>query len=45
MSLSRKYDRTFHYPFSPGTTSDDRINHQYWENITAIEKIVHTERK
>ncbi|MCD4642002.1 2'-5' RNA ligase, partial [Proteus mirabilis] len=23
---SKKYDRTYHYPFSPGTTSDDRIN-------------------
>ncbi|MCD4610590.1 2'-5' RNA ligase, partial [Proteus mirabilis] len=22
---SKKYDRTYHYPFSPGTTSDDRI--------------------
>lgn len=44
MSLSRKYGRTFHYPFSPGTTNDDRINHQYWENVTAIEKIVHTEK-
>ena len=44
MSLSRKYGRTFHYPFSPGTTSDDRINHQYWENVMTIEKIVHTEK-
>ena len=44
MSLSRKYGRTFHYPFSPGTTSDDRINHQYWEAIASIEKIVHTEK-
>ena len=25
--LSEKYGRTYHYPFSPGTTSDDRINH------------------
>ncbi|MDE6163019.1 MAG: 2'-5' RNA ligase, partial [Bacteroides sp.] len=24
---SKKYGRTYHYPFSPGTTSDDRINH------------------
>jgi len=23
--LSEKYGRTYHYPFSPGTTSDDRI--------------------
>jgi len=44
MSLSRKYGRTFHYPFSPGTASDDRINHGYWEDVSAIEKIVHTEK-
>ncbi len=44
MSLSRKYGRTFHYPFSPGTTSDDRINHEYWKDMTAIKKVVHTEK-
>ena len=44
MSLSRKYGRTLHYPFSPGTTSDDRINHHYWENISQINKVVHTEK-
>ena len=44
MSLSRKYGRTFHYPFSPGTTSDDRINHQYWEAMSQIKKVVHTEK-
>ncbi|NHX34665.1 2'-5' RNA ligase, partial [Escherichia coli] len=27
---SRKYGRTYHYPFSPGTTSDDRINSYWW---------------
>lgn len=41
---SRKYGRTFHYPFSPGTTSDDRINHDYWSDIESIEQIVHTEK-
>ncbi|MCV4933068.1 2'-5' RNA ligase, partial [Escherichia coli] len=25
MNTQRKYGRTWHYPFSPGTTSDDRI--------------------
>ena len=35
--LSEKYGRTYHYPFSPGTTSDDRINHTYWEDIQQIE--------
>ncbi|MEM1119453.1 MAG: RNA ligase family protein [Bacteroidota bacterium] len=44
MSLSRKYGRTFHYPFSPGTTSDDRINHGYWTDVSQIEKLVHTEK-
>ena len=44
MSLSRKYGRTFHYPFSPGTTSDDRINHQYWEDVSRIKQVVHTEK-
>lgn len=42
--LSQKYGRTYHYPFSPGTTSDDRINHTYWENIQQIETLVHTEK-
>lgn len=44
MSLSRKYGRTYHYPFSPGTTSDDRINHQYWEQVSQIGEVVHTEK-
>ena len=44
MSLSRKYGRTYHYPFSPGTTSDDRINFDYWEHLQTIEKVVHTEK-
>lgn len=42
--LSQKYGRTYHYPFSPGTTSDDRINHTYWEDIQQIEAFVHTEK-
>ncbi|MEL6635494.1 MAG: RNA ligase family protein [Bacteroidota bacterium] len=44
MSLSRKYGRTFHYPFSPGTTSDDRIHHHYWEDAVAIGRLIHTEK-
>jgi len=44
MSLSRKYGRTYHYPFSPGTTSDDRINHEYWQDIQLIDQLVHTEK-
>ncbi|WP_340618283.1 RNA ligase family protein [Xenorhabdus entomophaga] len=41
---SRKYGRTFHYPFSPGTTSDDRINHHWWQDIQNIKQLVHTEK-
>ena len=44
MAISRKYSRTFHYPFSPGTTSDDRINHQYEKALTHISNLVHTEK-
>lgn len=42
--LSEKYGRTYHYPFSPGTTSDDRINHTYWEDIQQIATLIHTEK-
>ncbi|AOM42439.1 RNA ligase family protein [Xenorhabdus hominickii] len=41
---SRKYGRTFHYPFSPGTTSDDRINHHWWQDVQKIKQLVHTEK-
>ncbi len=44
MSWSRKYGRTYHYPFSPGTTSDDRINYNWWENVSKIETLIHTEK-
>jgi RNA ligase len=44
MSISKKYGRTYQYPFSPGTTSDDRINHTYWQNIQQIDKLIHTEK-
>ena len=33
MAISQKYGRTYHYPFSPGTTSDARIQHNYWDHI------------
>lgn len=41
---SQKYGRTYHYPFSPGTTSDDRINHMYWDDMQHIETLLHTEK-
>lgn len=44
MSISQKYGRTYHYPFSPGTTSDDRINSNYWEQVSSIPHIIHTEK-
>ena len=44
MAISRKYGRTYHYPFSPGTSSDDRIQHHYWEHISRIPRLVHTEK-
>ncbi len=44
MAISQKYGRTYHYPFSPGTTSDDRIAHDYWEKIQHIPNLIHTEK-
>jgi hypothetical protein len=44
MNISRKYGRTYHYPFSPGTTSDDRINPTYWQDIQQIKTLIHTEK-
>ncbi len=44
MSWSKKYGRTYHYPFSPGTTNDDRINFDWWEHISKMETIIHTEK-
>ncbi len=44
MSISRKYGRTYHYPFSPGTTSDDRIAHSYWAAMQRAPLWIHTEK-
>ena len=44
MSQSEKYGRTYHFPFSPGTTSDDRINYEYWSDIQKINKLIVTEK-
>lgn len=41
---ARKYGRTLHYPFSPGTTSDDRIQYDYWELLKKMPTIIHTEK-
>ena len=37
--LSSKYSRTYHFPFSPGTTSDDKII-QDWQGILAHELVM-----
>ena len=42
--LTEKYGRTYHFPFSPGTTSDDRIRHDYWPLVQAAPALVHTEK-
>lgn len=42
--MSQKYGRTYHYPFSPGTTSDDRINKSYVDDLSRINRLVHTEK-
>ena len=44
MTISTKYGRTYHFPFSPGTTSDDRINHDYWQDVEQLKEVVHTEK-
>lgn len=44
MAISQKHGRTYHYPFSPGTTSDDRIAHDYWEHLQRIPNLIHTEK-
>ena len=36
---SSKYPRTYHFPFSPGTTSDDRINKE-WQSILKHELVL-----
>ena len=36
MAQSEKYGRTYHYPFSPGSTSDDRINRNYQGKDTYV---------
>ncbi|WP_228099036.1 RNA ligase family protein [Pedobacter sp. MC2016-24] len=44
MAISQKYGRTFHYPFSPGTTSDDSVQHDYWKYLQQISTLIHTEK-
>lgn len=41
---ARKYGRTYHFPFSPGTTSDDRIKYDYWHCVEKMPAIINTEK-
>lgn len=41
---STKYGRTYHFPFSPGTSSDDRFNQHYWEDIQSFHQLLYTEK-
>lgn len=41
---AKKYGRTYHFPFSPGTTSDDRIQYDFWNYVQGMSAIVHTEK-
>lgn len=44
MAISKKYGRTYHYPFSPGTTNDDRVQEDYWQYLQQMRQVVHTEK-
>lgn len=41
---SRKYERTYHFPFSPGQTSDDKVQSDYWQFVSQMKRIVLTEK-
>ena len=43
-NINTKYPRTYHVPFSPGTTSDDRILHGDWFANYKGKEIVVTEK-
>lgn len=44
MLTNGKYPRTYHYSFSPGSTSDDRINENWYRDISKIKKVIDTEK-
>lgn len=41
---SRKYERTYHLPWSPGKTSDDKVQTDYWRHLSRMNQIVLTEK-
>ena len=38
-----KYPRTYHFPFSPGKSSDDKVLHN-WEDATKGKALIYTEK-
>jgi ATP-dependent RNA circularization protein (DNA/RNA ligase family) len=44
MPQTDKYGRTYHFPFSPGATKDDRVNHNWIEDCQSINQLVFTEK-
>jgi hypothetical protein len=44
MIENTKYPRSFHYDFSPGTTSDDRINKLWRDDVLKFETMLHSEK-
>jgi hypothetical protein len=44
MTINTKYPRTYHYDFSPGATSDDRVNLSWADDIQQFNTILHTEK-
>lgn len=44
MKNSDKYGRTYHFPFSPGATKDDRVNNDWWEDCQKIRHLLFTEK-
>ena len=44
MAQTDKYGRTYHFPFSPGATKDDRINQSWWEDCQKIKTLRLTEK-
>ena len=42
--MTDKYGRTYHLPFSPGVTNDDRINKDWFEDVKVMSRILWTEK-
>lgn len=42
--MTDKYGRTYHLPFSPGVTNDDRVNKDWFEDVKVMSRILWTEK-